>query len=131
PGVELGAELGAGSVDEVEEELTVAFRSRQARVYDSGGLCPPAERGFRDLPGNPSPDGRIAHDTGAHVLPAGLELRLHEHDGLPARHCELEQGRERLSHTDERDVTDEEVRRTRQRAHLPRTRPRAAAHPGV
>src|SRR3954451_4832089 len=131
PGVELGAELGAGSVDEGEEELTVAFRSGQPRVYDSGGLCPPAECGFRDLSGNPPPDGRIAHDTGAHVLPAGLELRLHEHDGLPARRCELEQGRERLSDADERDVADGEVRRKRQLADLARIRPLEDDDPAV
>jgi hypothetical protein len=30
PGVEVSGESGASSLDEVEEELTVAFRSRQA-----------------------------------------------------------------------------------------------------
>src|SRR6478672_2846348 len=98
PGVEFGGELGAGALDEVEEELTVAFRSRQARVYDPGRLCPPGERGFGHVSGDPTPGVRIAHDTTADVLAAALELRLHQHDGLPARGCKLEQRRQGLSH---------------------------------
>ena len=123
PGVELRAELGAWALDEVEEELTIAFRSRQARVYDPGRLCPPGECGFGHLSGDPPPGVRIAHDSTADVLAAGLELRLHEHDGLPARGCQLEQRRQRLSYADERDIADDQLRRERQLAHVARVRP--------
>src|SRR5438477_10678592 len=114
PDVELRGELGTGSLDEVKEELTVAFRSRQARVYDPGRLCFPGERRLGHLPGDPPPGGRIAYDAAARVLAACLELRLHEHNRLPARRSEFEQPRQRLSYADERDVADDELRRKRQ-----------------
>src|SRR6476659_3005517 len=85
PGVELGGELGAWALDEVEEELTVAFRSRQARVYDPCRLRPPGERGYGHLSGDPTPGVRIAQHTTAAVRAAGLKQWLHEHDGLPTR----------------------------------------------
>src|SRR5438874_4343363 len=109
PRVELGGESGVGSLDEVEEELTVAFRSRQARVYDPGGLRPPAEGGFRHLPGHAASRLGIAHDAATRGRGAGLELRLHEHDGLPAGRRQLEHRRQRLADADERDVADDEL----------------------
>jgi aminoglycoside 6'-N-acetyltransferase len=116
-------ELRAGSLDEVEEELTVAFRSRQARVYDPGRLGSPGERCLGDLPGDSTPGGRIADDAPADVLATGFELRLHEHDRLPTRRGELQQPGERLAHADERDVADDELRRERQLADAPRICP--------
>ena len=123
PGVELGGGLGVGALDEVEEELTVAFRSRQARVYDPGRLRPPRQRCFRHVPGDAPPSLRISHDTAARLLATGFELGLHEHDRLPSRRGELEQRRQRLSHADERDVADKEIRRKRQLADGSRVRP--------
>src|SRR5512133_2581046 len=108
PGVELGGGLGVGALDEVEEELTVAFRSRQARVYDPGRLCPPGERGFGHLSGDPTPGVRIAHGTTLAVLAAGRELRLHEHARLPAGGSHLEQRRQRPPHADEGDIADDQ-----------------------
>src|SRR5512133_2581161 len=131
PGVELGGELEVTALDEVEEELTVAFRSRQARVYDPGRLCPPGERGFGHLSGDPTPGVRIAHDTTLDVLAAGLELWLHEHDRLPAGGSQLEQRRQRLSHADERDIADDQLRRERQLAHVARVCPLEDNDPGI
>jgi aminoglycoside 6'-N-acetyltransferase len=116
-------ELRAGSLDEVEEELTVAFRSRQTRVYDPGRLCSPGERGLGHLPGDSAPGSPIADDAPADVLAAGLELRLHEHDSVPTRRGELQQPGQRLPHADKRDVADDELRRERQLVNAPRIRP--------
>jgi aminoglycoside 6'-N-acetyltransferase len=116
-------ELRAGSLDEVEEELTVAFRSRQTRVYDPGRLCSPGERGLGHLPGDSAPGSRIADDAPADVLAAGFELRLHEHDSVPTRRGELQQPGQRLPHADKRDVADDELRRERQLVNAPRIRP--------
>src|SRR2546430_17281544 len=97
PGVELRAELGAWALDEVEEELTIAFRSRQARVYDPGRLCPPGEPGFGHLSGDPPPAVRLALDSTADALAPGLERRPPQHDRLPPPGCRPRQRRPRLS----------------------------------
>ena len=62
----------------------------------------------------------VADDAAFHVRPARLELRLHEHERLPARLGEPEHGRERLAHADERDVAGHEVRRERELLQVPR-----------
>src|SRR6266508_211434 len=74
--------LGRG---EIEEELTVSFRSWEARFDDS--FEPPAPlwllRG--DLVEYPLPHIRVPNDASlAHVSPPCLELRLHEHERAPA-----------------------------------------------
>ena len=107
----------------MKEELTVAFRSRQTRVYDPGRLRPPRERGVRHIAGDTPPGLAIAYDAAAHLLAAGFELGLHEYDRLPAGRSELEQGRQCLSHADERDVADDEAGRKRQLADVSRIRP--------
>src|SRR4029079_5528482 len=44
----------------------------------------------------------------------GLELRLHEDEGLPARSGKTQYRRKRLRHADERDVADDEIGRERE-----------------
>ena len=121
--MELGSEAGAVSLDEVEEELTVAFRSRQPRVYDPGRLGSPRECGFGDLERDAPPDLRISHDAAARISPAGLELGFHEHDGFPSRCRELQQRRQSLAQADERDVADDELGRERELGNGTRVRP--------
>src|SRR5207247_8640008 len=129
PRFELNGESGVGSLDEVEEELTVAFRSRQARVYDPGGLRPPCQRRFRNLVEDAAPRPGIANDPAASLAAAGLELRLHENHGLPARRRQLEERRQRLPDADERDVADDELRRERELGDVQCVRTLAHDHP--
>jgi aminoglycoside 6'-N-acetyltransferase len=122
PVVELGWEAGAVSLDEVEEELTVAFRSRQPRVYDPGRLGPPCKRGLSHLERDAPSDLRISDDAAACIRRADLELRLDEDDGLPPRCRELQERRQSFLHADERDVADDERGRKRELRHLPGVR---------
>src|SRR5215831_19223147 len=129
PCAELSGESRVGSLDEVEEELTVAFRSRQARVYDPGRLCSPRQRRLGQLANDAPSRLRVANDAAARLAAAGLELRLDEHDSLPSGRRELEQRRQRLPDADERDVADNEVRREREPGDMPRVRPLEHDHP--
>src|SRR5690348_2509512 len=61
PPVEVGRELGALSLDEVEDELTVSLRAGQPRVYDADRLGTVREQGLRDLAHDPAADGVVAH----------------------------------------------------------------------
>ena len=55
-------------------------------------------------------DLRIADDAAPrHLLAAGLELRLDEHERLPARLRERRARRQRDPDADERDVADDEI----------------------
>src|SRR6266536_502157 len=85
PGVELGREARPAAVNEVEEELTVPLRSREPGVYDAGRLALPLERRLGDRPQHATSNAGVADDAAAaDVRPSGLELRLHEHERLPA-----------------------------------------------
>src|SRR5579862_643058 len=88
PLVEVGWELGVFCVDEVEDELTVAFRTGQARVYDAARLCPAREQRFRHLAHDAPLDACVAHDTLADLRAAGLELGLDQDERLPGRRGE-------------------------------------------
>src|SRR5690242_2628628 len=71
---------------EVDEDLPVPLRTREPRVYDAAHARPPRQRSLRHLADDPPPHLGIAHDASlADVGAARLELRLHEHDRLPAR----------------------------------------------
>src|SRR5579862_4519160 len=63
PSVEIGGEGGVVGMDEMEDELPVALRPRQARVYDAAGLCLRREQRRCHLPHDPALDCRVAHDT--------------------------------------------------------------------
>src|SRR5581483_6177622 len=96
----------------VEEELPVALRTREPGVYDAEDARPPLERACGDFVQDAGPDRRVADDTAlADVGAARLELRLDEHDGLPARRCEPKERRQRDADRDERHVADDELRR--------------------
>src|SRR4029077_2313009 len=74
---------------EMEEELPVALRAGKTGVYGVDDACPPAERCLGDLTQDAGTNGGVSDDAAlAHILAPGLELRLHEHDGLPARRGE-------------------------------------------
>ena len=108
----------------MEEDLPVALRAGQSRVYDAGDARLPAERGLGDLAHDASPHVVVAHDAAlSHVRAAGLELRLDEHDRLPAGRAEPQHRRQRDPHRDERDVADRELRRERQLRQRARVRP--------
>src|SRR5207253_3522096 len=62
PAVEVGGELGALGVDEVENELTVSLRAWKAGVYDAPDVRPPGRRGFGDLVQHPRAHARVADD---------------------------------------------------------------------
>ena len=75
-----------GAVDEVEEELTVSLRAGQTRVYDAGRLRIPLQGRLGDLSRHSRARLVRGDDAAlADLAAAGLELRLDEHDGLPAR----------------------------------------------
>src|SRR5439155_8552458 len=57
-----------------------------------------------------------------HVGTPGLELWLHEHDGLPARRAEAQNRWQREPHRDERDVADRELRGERELGQRARVR---------
>src|SRR5262245_23049627 len=121
PVLELIGNLRPLALHEVQEELAVPLRAGQAGVYDAAHLRFPRPRYVRHLAQHSAPDPAVAHHAAPRLATRRLELRLHEHDGLPARRRELERGRQRLPHGDERDVADEELRRERQlpqRAHV-------------
>src|SRR5581483_8450832 len=131
PAVELGGEVWSWSAHEVEEELAVALRSGKPGVYDAHHLGRPCPRGFRHAPEHLPVHLRVADDALGGLGAAGLELRLHEHQRLPAGRCEGEHGRQRHAHRDERDVADDEVGRERQRAELARVRTLEHGHARV
>src|SRR5690242_7930122 len=54
PVVDVIRKLGLVALDEMEEDLAVPFRARQAGVYDAGGLATPREGRLRHLPHDPS-----------------------------------------------------------------------------
>ena len=74
----------------------------------------------------------VAHDAAlAHVRARRFELRLHEHDRLPPRRAQPQDGRKREPHRDEGDVTDGELRRERELAEGARVRPLEHRHARV
>ena len=67
---------------------------------------------------------RVAHDAAlADVRAARLELRLHEHDRLPARRGERSAGGSAMPHRDEGDVADDELGANGSSVELARVRP--------
>ena len=85
-------------MNEVQEHLPVPLRAGHAGVYGRHGAPFPRERSLRDLPDDPPADIGVAHDAAlADVSTPGLELRLHEHDRLPARLGKAEDGRQDLA----------------------------------
>src|SRR5580765_3960001 len=85
PAVEFGRELGSRGVDEVEKELTVSFRARQARVYDGGRLRIPFQGRLRHVSQHSRARLVRFDDAALTDLPStGLELRLDEYEGVPA-----------------------------------------------
>src|SRR4051794_20995139 len=60
PAVEVGGELCVLTVDEVEDELVVALRSGQPRVYDADGLAPACDERFGDLAHDAPANRRVA-----------------------------------------------------------------------
>src|SRR4051794_21114607 len=116
PPVEAGWELGALSVDEVEDELTVSLRAWQARVYDPARLATAREQRFRDVADDAGTHRIVADDALRRVLLPGFELRLDEHECLPPRRGESKRRRQRDLHRDERDVARDDLRRERELA---------------
>src|SRR5579862_938823 len=112
---------------EVDEELPVALRARQTRVYDAERRGPPRERRLRDLADDARTHTVVADDaTPAHVAASRLELRLHQHDRAPPGRCKPERGRQRDPDGDERDVAHDQLRCERQL--VERARVRALEH---
>src|SRR5689334_22712511 len=114
---------------EVEEDLPVPLWPREPRVYDAEHARSPRRRRIGHLAHDAPPHLVVAHDASlADVGAPGLELRLHEHDRLPARRAEAQDRREREAHRDERDVADRELRREGERVERARVRPLEHSH---
>src|SRR5438270_10771264 len=111
PSLEVGWERWSLVVDEVEDELMVSLRARQARVYDASRLGPAREQPLSDLAHDATPYCGVSHDALRRVGAAGFELRLHEHERLPAGRGERQRGRQRDLHGGERDDARSELRR--------------------
>src|ERR671935_675289 len=109
PVVDVVEELRLVTLDEMEEDLTVPFRARQAGVYDADRLPSPRERCLDDLADDAPPNGDVSDDSLRRLPPHRLELRLDEDDRLPLRRSQREYRRERLADADERDVADDEL----------------------
>src|SRR5207249_8792628 len=86
------------SLDEVEDELPVALRPRQARVYDPDRLASPADRRLRDLAHDARLHVRIADDASPRLGASRLELRLDEDERVPAGRGEAQDRRQRELH---------------------------------
>ena len=74
----------------------------------------PTTRGGADVAKHPPAHLRVTDDALRHVRPAGLELRLDQHERLPAGGREPQQRRQHDLDGDERDVADDQGRRERQ-----------------
>jgi aminoglycoside 6'-N-acetyltransferase len=108
----------------MDEELVVPLRSWQPGVYDADRRPTPVERGIDDLAKDTAVDRGVADDTApADLLPARLELRLHEHDGIPPGLEQPQHRRQGDPDADEGDVRDEQVGPERQLGELTRIRP--------
>src|SRR5690348_7853524 len=108
---------------EMKKKLPVALGTRESGVYDPDHARPPPDCCLRDLAHDTRARRRIAHDAAlADVGAARLELRLHEHDRLPARRGQADDGRKHDPHGDERDVADDQLRGERQFREVARIR---------
>src|SRR5262245_29882619 len=95
----------------MQEELAIALRPSERRCRHAENM-PATEHG---VAGEALDDGtmlrRITHHAAlADVLPAGLELWLHERDDLAARRQRIEDGRQDLFQRNERHVDHGERR---------------------
>src|SRR5439155_16181396 len=131
PAFELIGILRPLAVDEVKEELAVPLRAGQAGVYDARDLGPPLRRRARDLREHAPPNRTLPDDALRRLGAARLELRLDEHERLPARRGQRERGRQGGTDADERDVAGDELRRERQFAQLTRVDPLEHGHARV
>ena len=84
PVVDVIGECRGRIVNEVEERLSVALGPRKPRVYDGDHLPTPPRGGFCDSLDRRTTDLRVVDHALRDIVPTGLELWLHEHDGLPA-----------------------------------------------
>jgi aminoglycoside 6'-N-acetyltransferase len=108
----------------MDEELVVPLRSWQPGVYDADRRPTPVEGSIDDLAEDTAVDRRVPDDTApADLVLAGLELRLDEHDGVPARLEQPQHRRQGDPDADEGDVRDEQVGPERQLGELARVRP--------
>src|SRR6266508_547792 len=67
PVVEVGRELWRGVVDEVEDELTVALRAGETRVYEPEHTCLPGERRLGELAQHAPAHLGVAHHALRHL----------------------------------------------------------------
>src|SRR5581483_11473079 len=114
PPVEVGRELRLLSLDEVEDELMVSLRAGETRVYDPPRLRPRREQRLGDGMDDATAHLGIAHDALRRVRASGLELRLHQHERLPAGSGERKRRWKHERDRDERDVARDELRCERQ-----------------
>src|SRR5581483_5513919 len=114
PPFEVGWELRALSLDEVEDELTVSLRAGQSRVYAAVRFRPAREQRLGHLVNHAPLHRGVADDALRRVPPSRLELRLHEHEGLPAGRGEREHGGQRVLCGGEGHIAHHELRRERQ-----------------
>src|SRR5205823_10301957 len=125
---------GLSGRGEVEEELTVSFRSWAPGIDNSFESGSPLWHLRRDVVEHALSDLRITHHTTlAHVGRARLELRLDENERAPAGRGASESSGQSLRQRDERNVGGDEGGSKRQRIAVERShvRPLEDGHPRV
>ena len=73
----------------------VSLRAGETGVYDPVRLAPGGEERLGDLAHDAAPHGGIANDALRRLGPPRLELRLDEHERLPAGRGEPQRRRQR------------------------------------
>src|SRR5215210_180784 len=109
PAVDVVGKARLLTLNQVKDELPVALRPGQARVYDPDELPSPGERSGDDLANDPPLHGSVSHDTPRPLAATGLELRLDEDERLPARCGEPQDRRQRELDADERNVAGDDL----------------------
>src|SRR6185312_11374385 len=123
PLVEAIVKLGLLPLRQMKEKLPVPLRPGYSRVYGAQHLPSPGKCGLGDLTRDSRANRGVAHDALCGLAATGLELRLDEHDRLPAGLREPQRRGQGRPNGDERDVADDELRRERQRLEGARVRP--------
>src|SRR4030095_4898186 len=115
PVVDVIQEHGVVAVDQVEEELAVALRAGQSGVYDADRSRTPAHACLDHLAQDTAVDLGVADDASLPHFPlSSLELRLDQHERVPAGLHQRQHRRQHETDADEGDVADEQVRAKRQ-----------------
>jgi hypothetical protein len=107
------------AVGQVDEELPVPLRPRKSGVYDADEPRSQAGKRLGNAVQDRAVHVGVAHDSLWRLRSAGLELRLHEHERLPAGLRQPQRRRQRGQDGDEGDVAGDQLGCERQRVERP------------